>query len=1000
MATAGPVPQKNEGRVFYEPAVDRSAPSDAFKKRLQKEAKELYGYDDDQKYNLRATSEDEIAKQLKTFESKSNKQKEAFWGKSTTPGSFTLLRKADAKKTEEGYMDGYRYLLEEDKKEYEELKEELERSIADPNIAPDARQKFTELVASVNERLSLTAERLAVLTKAENKEDLSADETSTLARTLEETGTEIAKTQLISSGNVRGIGPTPIPRETGAMKLKKVGGEVFSSLQKIRQAQKEAEEATKRTNLMQEILNLSFEVDADLIQARSLEEKIVEKTVKAALKAETSKLESSFMTLRKNPTVDSRDTFKVALEEFKKLIEQTNDFIRNNPKPTTPVSTPAPAAMPAISAEPLLEYGGWPSDVYYKKQSKGAQGGWYAREGTQENFLTDQEQWENENRAFKIVYEHYSAFIKSLKLADRQLAKPLIDARARVIEAIKERDVMRVAATREEFEAALEDWQKRWENLGKIKSCDKTFGEVKKVAEKVLANIDTRTEAENIRAKQSEIDDQLTKAREAILRGEAVDFERISGMLDAYKKIIDSYEITQNALSIQTKMGRAVLRPIQSTAANKNQQIRTSGGNHSNILENDHLGLTVEEYEAILKNKQEAEKRTALTKQTLADWPELRAEGYGEGDEIEKKSLEKLQTKIAFSRMLDRGENSFLSLYVTPSVDPVTQEVRYAATENLRKHPQKEIIKEILNEKKGIIIFDQTRQQRVVGETISKEKEMFRRTALGKTYNPTRDMENGLIFKTTDKKTHISSEGGMVINEKRRPITMAEGLGDGTKQWPILDRELSPEDEARKQASLKKVNDITEAMQNWFTKDLERRGQKKQALWSVLGAGVLGATLAIGMGHKEQVEQLQPHTAAVAPEIGAEKLRDWKEGFADKQFIEDIKKMTADQLVTKYSPLAADGSKPSTISDVLAMDGNKLLKDPERCYGLDDDKRGQLCKFLSKIEELSRAVDAPVRDRLAREGLYDDQSDWRFAPNITIQQGIEMIQAKIARADK
>ena len=960
----------------------------------------MYGYEDDAKYNLRATSEDEITRQLKTFESKSNKQKEAFWGKSTTPGSFTLLRKSDAKKTEEGYMDGYRYLLEEDKKEYEELKETLERSLADPNTAPDARQKFTELVASVNERLSLTAERLAVLTKAENKEDLSVDETSTLAGTLEETGAEIAKTQLTSSGNTKGISSTPTPRETGAMKLKKVGGEVFSSLQKIRQAQKEAEEARERANLMQEILNLSFEVDTDLVQARSLEEKIAEDAVKTALRAEVSKLESSFMKLRKNPTTDSRDTFKAALEEFRKLIEQTNDFIRNNPKPAAPVSTPAPMATPAISAEPLLEYGGWPSDVYYKKQSKGVQGGWYSREGTREDFLTDQEQWENESKAFKIVYEHYSAFIKGLKLADRQLARPLIDARARVIEAIKEKDVMRVAATREEFEAALEDWQKRWEKLGKIKECDKKFGEVKKAAEKVLANIDTQTEAENIRAKQSEIGDQLTKAREATLRGEAFDFEKISDMVDAYKRLIDSYETTQNALSIQTKMGRAVLRPVHATVKNKDQQIRTVDGNHSNAPENDHPGLTVEEYAAILKNKQEAEGRMVLTQETLAEWPELRTEGYGEGDEIEKKTLEKLQTKVKFVRMLNRSENSFLSLYVTPSVDPDTQEVRYVATENLRKHPQREIIKEVLNEKRGIVIFDQTRQQRVVGEMMSKEKELLKRTALGKTYNPTRDMEKGLIFKTIDKKTLISSEGGMVTNEKRRPITMAESLTDGTKQEPILGRKLSLEEEARKQLSLKKVNDITNAMQNWFTKDLEKRGQKKQALWSVLGAGALGATLAIGMGYKEQVEQLQPHTTAATPEIGAENIREWKEGFADKQFIEDIKKMTADRLVMKYSPLAADESKPSTISDVLAMDGNKVLKDPERCYGLDDDKRGQLCKFLSKIEELSRAIDAPMRDKLAREGLYDDQSDWRFAPNVTVQQGIEMIQAKTAQADK
>lgn len=771
-------------------------------------------------------------------------------------------------------------------------------------------------------------------------------------------------------------------------------------------------EAESKAELQQEILNLSFDVDTVLREARAIEGEIGDDEIRREFRIATARIEVQFAELKRRPEKKTKNNFDTSFNEYKESLEIIKkDFIKKSTPAVAPSVTPAPATAPtspgtAPAQEPLREYGGWPAafEVFYRKQTKNLPDGWFFK-GEQNTPISEEDaaEWDAERKAFGDVYKRYIAFIKNLRTSDKNQARSLFDAKNAVVKAVREKDLSLVSVRREEFEKELESWEGRWTKLKELKDMEKTLDEAKNTASKVESATENDAELRNLIAKKEEAVQAVDKTRQAILGGSEYDLAKVGSLIEKYKKTVEVYKTTQE------KVGRNILRPIRANDKNRNQKIRLIDGRET----------TVGEYATELEQKRGIENFVTITENILKEWPELRSvggtdgAGYLEGDRVDRETFNKLEKAIKYGRMLRRNENAFLALYVNPFVDPDTQEVVYASTENLRKHPDREIIKELLLGMKNMHVIDPSREEIRAEEAKSKENEHLQRTRLGMTYNPTRDLENVTTLRKSmpkETKTRISNFGGMVTNEKRKPVKMAESFG----YRPDKEEEiLSQEDKERRQEALRRVNDIMTIRNKWFDRSPKKEDNKERLrFWFTVGSVVLVAATAAGMGayltknNKGVREELGPIATATNPPAleaavqGNEKLPDWKEWFLDKQFISDFIAMSPENLAMKYAPQSADPNKPAAVSDVMKMDGDVVLNNPDTCYGLDDDKRSELCNFLRNIEKISQAVDAPEQEAARKNGkLFMTPSDWYFGRGVTIEEGIRKIKAKIVQAE-
>jgi hypothetical protein len=752
----------------------------------------------------------------------------------------------------------------------------------------------------------------------------------------------------------------------------------------------------EEAGILRELIPLSLLFTENDKDADFLKPKLQNPATVAAIESLSEELKRLIQKVHAKPEGTKLDEIRQKLADFEKVVERAQSEASRIPvPPPTSAPTPAPTAAPK-PPEPLREYGGWPtSDVFYRKQTKNTPGGWFSKTRPNEP-LHEQEAWDNENKAFDIVYRRYIDFIKNMKLSEKQLVRPLIDAKNKVTAAVRSEDVTLVSSMREEFERGLEEWEKRWKILSRLKEGEKKLEELKKKTSGVLANIETEIESENLMRKLNDITTAIERAREAILNGDEYDLEKISSMIEKYEETIKRHETTGKELK------RNILRPIRATEKNRDQKIKLIDGREP----------TVGEYTAELEAAQQEENRITITQQDLADWPELRAAGYQEGDPLDKKAFEKFQSVAKYARMLERNENAFLSLYTTPSVNPNTHEVVYTETETLRKHPQRNIIKEVLREMKNIDIVHLTRSELKNEENKKKEGEYLKRTELGRTYNPRLDLNRPFLGRP--KKTEISNEEGMQTNSKRKPVQMAVAMGNELKPEPVLGSHLTPEQETKRQEALRKVSAVMKARENWFTKNPKNNLQdKRMSLWHILGIGIfaLGVAATVNQRGGETVPVPAGPTVSApdsrkeaAAETHVEKKADWRRGIETEEkrtFLKDFTSLSLEDLAVKYAPLYADKNNPSSIAEFLKMDGYTLLNYPGPCYGLDDDQRNQACRFIRLMESISQAVDAPAQSAaLDRHMPFDHPSNWYMTPRVTIRDYYNTLGTKIAQADK
>lgn len=556
-------------------------------------------------------------------------------------------------------------------------------------------------------------------------------------------------------------------------------------------------------DILKKLFPLSLLFTENDKDADFLKPKLQNPATVAVIESLSQKLSGLIQEVHAKPDGAKLDEIREALVDFKKAVERARTEASRipvpppTPAPTAPPATPAPTAAP--TPESLREFSGWPeSQIYRRKAARKEPAGLFSTK--KGDLLDEQEAWTHEKAAFDAIFKSYLDFIKNLTRDERNLVRPLIELKNRLIDAIKDEDLNEVSALREELEKSIAINKEKVSMLRSVSELTESFVKERESARKLPGNL-----KQNVEQTEAKVVDALQSAKASSEEGTFTkeDIEKLASAVEAYKKEIEYYRENtykpkrvdpvlrdakiNGAWTPSTSVSPArklagVLRPIIKTDKNKDQEIFTRENGK----------MTVGEYAAQLEQEKGEDNMVKLSAAELADWPELVKAGYALNSRVNKEWFAKFQIAMKYRRMLEKDEKTFLSLYVTPSENPDTHEILYTATENLRKHPEKNIIKEVLEEK-GITFVEKTRTERREDERKEVESERLNMTMHGMVYNPSKDKSSAKVeVKTTDtdenesfftKRMGTSNYGGMETKKEwSKRITKINEKGEYKKE--------------------------------------------------------------------------------------------------------------------------------------------------------------------------------------------------------------------------
>jgi hypothetical protein len=420
---------------------------------------------------------------------------------------------------------------------------------------------------------------------------------------------------------------------------------------------------------------------------------------------------------------------KANLDSFQDRIEK---------KPVS-ASVSASASAPDVPASPekLHEYGGWPSNIYDKKNLKGTSKTWYSI--TSNDPLPDQEEWNRENETFKMLYRKYLEFIRALSPEERRFAKGLIDAKNAVTEAVKHEDIGEVETFREAFDEAIQEWARRWQSKKKLRFSEESFDELEKIVRKLPVSMRDTLEADGREVSQ-QIKDITLLLKERDLTEE--DFEKLEKKLREYGMRVVRAEAEAARREHVDKRVNGIfakkmdgtehfighLRDISVTDENKHQKIQVPGRKQP---------ISLKEYARTQVREKKENESSAITEQDMLEWPELVNAGMTVGAKVEKDWLKKFETRTMYERMYAKNPQLFTSLYATPTLDQGSNGVRYTPTRKFQmlSFEEKDVLLDIFHAH-GVELTDQTRQERREERTKEGEESWLKKAPYRSTFHP------------------------------------------------------------------------------------------------------------------------------------------------------------------------------------------------------------------------------------------------------------------------
>jgi hypothetical protein len=724
------------------------------------------------------------------------------------------------------------------------------------------------------------------------------------------------------------------------------------------------------------------------------------------------------------------------------LTQKALEKIKNRGTPAAspvPVLAPAPLApTTALKApEKFREYDGWPSGIHHIKRGKDV--GWYSEKS--KTFLLPPEKWTVEKNAWDIIWKKYSDFIRGFSYEDKVLAKPLIDRKNKVVDALRNEDVNLVEVMREEWDKAMGEWQERWKMVEEIKKQEKAFVVAKKGSRKIPDVFKQKLAESEIRIAHL-IETARRNAAESELEDE--ELASLAKAIDLYAEDVKKYE------KKGTAKVKDVLRPITVTEKNKHQTIRLIDGRT----------ISLEKW-------QEEENERNRNKAHSGDTEKTRTENG---------------TKEKYEKAFQNDPNQFIAMYATASLDEATQAVTYTGNDRLRMHPAREVIIETLAEN-GIKIENPAREEVLRKRSEEKRNEYFKRTAHSYVYRPSvepkpygpKKFEGDVLVDSG-----VSPTAGMVTLSKikQEPFTQENIFGtenrfnelkgkahrsiDATINGKMLaklgnlEHEIAgrlhlakqargtPKEKAFHESLKKATSEYQKEVEDFLEKkkkmpmpkpvtpdDIEKERKKKEALAKIQGIMnaykkfnlvpktpspqaspntklswlVFSLILATGGGalFKQQLDAAKEASAAAArPAVEAKaqapQAKKWEDYIADKEKLNDFKKMSLEDFTAKYVPSFIKKDNPSTKRELLALSGFNLLREPGY-KGLNEEQQKQISNLLVFVQSVSGAVDAPAQEAGYKSGhLLAPSQDWEITPNVSLISYFEKIKEKAKNA--
>jgi hypothetical protein len=344
-------------------------------------------------------------------------------------------------------------------------------------------------------------------------------------------------------------------------------GEIEASIpEEFLEEEKMLKEQLKKSEieklLLRELFPLSIQFTALVKDSEFLVSKLQIPKTADDIEKVSKKIDTLLKNAEINPTREKVTDLIEKLEEFERVVERAKNEISKIPlvPPVIPIAAPVTPATAPVQ-KPLNEYSGWPHGVLYFKKVKGnGKGEWFSNKDSV-NPLSNQEAWILEKESFDIVFKKYSDFIKNLGVEEKRFAGELIDAKNKVVEALKKLDLSSVEILREEFEIAIEKWKVKWPTVSKVKKIEEQFRKNSVLVAKIKDNLNDSNEKQNLTKKELDlekiIEGVLTKLKSDSITED--DYVSLESKATSYTTLLETYK--KRLFSNDPR--RPVLRPIK-----------------------------------------------------------------------------------------------------------------------------------------------------------------------------------------------------------------------------------------------------------------------------------------------------------------------------------------------------------------------------------------------------------------------------------------------------
>ncbi len=741
------------------------------------------------------------------------------------------------------------------------------------------------------------------------------------------------------------------------------------------------------TSLLKEIIPISVHFTALVKDCELLTPKIKSPTTSAIIEKVSEEIAKLLRDTEKEPARDKVTELNEKLSEFERVVERATDEVARLPKPpvTAPVAstpvTPAKAIpAPAPVQKALNEYSGWPYGILSFRKVKGnGKGEWFSNTNSVIP-LPNQEEWAAEKNLFDIIFSKYSNFIKNKSIKERQLASDLIDAKNKLVEALKKQDLSAIGILRGEFELAIENWEKKWPAVIKLKKIEEQFDKDNELAKKIEAVIDDTAEKFNLQKRKDELEKLIKETlvmliSTSITEDEYADLEKKAS---SYTSLLLAYK--QKFFSADRR--RPVLRPIQMGKAKDDTKINTIGRGEM-LLKDRAEEVAVDATKETTTKASEKAQSTELLERKHISMYERAPVAYIQMYTIrreQKQSDDTIQVSYYLKNFIAGDQNKSVvekmlsdTTSVTEKLSGLEENKNKSVTFVLKESPENRREPVVLPENRSTTHPDSIRAYRQV-------------------YSPVRDTNKGSNFPTGQSKLDTATTSTLIPVEKSKytkVINEKDLIPKLTKPQAMETNEISAD--AKKKWAIEKLwnkvvnQKITAGHPNWVN---------AVTLSSFVAIGGLAYIVTKpdkdSLVKKEIAERMSPNKA----EDG------WKAYLTEEEklLLPAFEKNSPSNFIAEWLN-TKDQDFVTKVSNYRSEDIKDILLNPQTNKATDSkgvNHQLAISQMIQFIQNVSQKRDAPVVYQSRKDSsFYTDTKNWWVGPGETFTQFLQAVHVKI-----